>query len=150
MSGEWNAADPESPTTRYDLSEWTVDERAEVVATLADADIAHSWDGDELCVPQETEATVDDILDELEARFDAADDIEDEDDDDDVNDSITEYELDDFSEAERKQLSDMLDTLDIGYRWDGAVLLVPAGTEGVVDSCLDSIDGDGIEFIDES
>jgi hypothetical protein len=137
-------------TTRYDLSEWTVDERAEVVATLADAAIAHSWDGDELCVPQEVESRVDDLLDELEARFDDAEDEDDEDDDDAVNDSITEYELDDFNEAERKQLSEMLDTLDIGYRWDGAVLLVPAGTEGVVDSCLDSIDGEGIEFIDDS
>jgi hypothetical protein len=147
VTGEWNPNDPEMATTRYDLSEWTVDERAEVVATLADAAIAHTWDGDELCVPQETESKVDDILDELEARFD---DAEEEDDDDDVNDSITEYELDDFNEAERKQLSDMLDTLDIGYRWDGAVLLVPVGTEGVVDSCLDSIDGDGVEFIDEA
>ena len=150
MTGEWNASDPEMATTRYDLSEWTVDERAEVVATLADAAIAHSWDGDELCVPQEVESRVDDLLDELEARFDDAEDEDDEDDDDAVNDSITEYELDDFNEAERKQLSDMLDTLDIGYRWDGAVLLVPAGTEGVVDSCLDSIDGEGIEFIDDS
>ncbi len=137
-------------TTRYDLSEWTVDERAEVVATLADVEIAHSWDGDELCVSQSNEARVDDLLDELEARFDDAADEADEDDDDETNDSITEYELDDFNEAERKQLSDMLDTLDIGYRWDGAVLLVPVGTEGVVDSCLDSIDGEGVEFIDES
>ena len=80
------------------------------------------------------------------ARLEAA---EDEDADDEVNDSITEYELDDFNEAERKRLTEMLDTLDIGYRWDGNVLLVPAGTEGVVDSCLDSIDGDGVEFIDE-
>ena len=149
MTGEWNANDPESPTTRYDLSEWTVDERAEVAATLADAEVPHSWDGDELCVPEELESKVDDILDELEERFDDEDDIDDEDADDEVNDSITEYELDDFNEAERKRLTEMLDTLDIGYRWDGNVLLVPAGTEGVVDSCLDSIDGDGVEFIDE-
>jgi hypothetical protein len=150
VSGDWNPNDPDMPTTRYDLGEWTVDERAEVVATLAEAGIAHSWDGDELCVSQDDETRVDDLLDDLEARFDAADAEADEDSDEEVNDSITEYELDDFSEAERKELSDMLDTLDIGYRWDGAVLLVPAGTEAVVDSCLDAIDGDGVEFIDES
>jgi hypothetical protein len=46
-------------------------------------------------------------------------------------------------------LCEMLDTLDIGYRWDGNVLLVPIGVEAVVDSCLDSIDTRGVDFIDE-
>ena len=143
MTGEWNPNNPEMATTRYDLSEWTIDDRADVASALADAGIAHTWDGDELCVSLQDEAAVDDLLDEIEAAFD-------DDEDDEVNDSITEYELDDFNEAERKQLTDMLDTLDIGYRWDGAVLLVPIGVESVVDSCLDSIDGAGVEFIDES
>jgi hypothetical protein len=53
------------------------------------------------------------------------------------------------TEDERKQLCEMLDTLDIGYRWDGNVLLVPIGVEAVVDSCLDSIDTRGVDFIDE-
>ena len=48
--------------------------------------------------------------------------------------------------GERKQLCEMLDNLDIGYRWDGTVLLVPIGVEAVVDSCLDSIDSRGVEF----
>ena len=62
---------------------------------------------------------------------------------------MTEYELDEWSDGERKQLCEMLDTLDIGYRWDGNVLLVPIGVEAVVDSCLDSIDTRGVDFIDE-
>ena len=47
------------------------------------------------------------------------------------------------------KLSEMLDTLDIGFRWEGPVLVVPAGVEDVVDSCLDSIDGRGVQVVDD-
>ena len=143
MSGDWDPRDPESPTTRFDLSDWTVDDRADVIAALAEAEIAHSWDGDELCVSQDNEDAAERILDEIEATFD------DDDDDDDADDDFTEYELDDWSEAERSKLSEMLDTLDIGYRWEGPILVVPIGVEDVVDSCLDSIDGRGTEIVDD-
>jgi len=144
---EWNPKDPEALTTRYDLADWSVDDRADVAAALADAEIAHSWDGSELLVSQDTEQVVDAILDEIE---DELDNLEDGDDDDSGDDNITEYELDEWSEGERKQLCDMLDNLDIGYRWDGAMLLVPIGVEAVVDSCLDSIDSRGVTFIDDN
>jgi hypothetical protein len=141
MGDEWKPQDRDAPTTRFDLSEWTVEDRAEVVTALAEAEIAHGWDGDELLVAQDNEDEVESILDEIEATFD--------DDDDDPNDNVTEYELDDWSEAERSKLCEMLDTLDIGYRWEGAVLVVPAGVEAVVDSCLDSIDGRGVEVVED-
>ena len=144
---EWNPKDPEALTTRYDLADWSVDDRADVAAALADAEVAHSWDGSELLVAQDTEQIVDAILDEIE---DELDDLEDGDDDDSGEDNITEYELDEWSEGERKQLCDMLDNLDIGYRWDGTMLLVPIGVEAVVDSCLDSIDSRGVPFVDDN
>jgi hypothetical protein len=144
---EWNPKDPEALTTRYDLADWSVDDRADVAAALADAEIAHSWDGSELLVSQDTEQVVDAILDEIE---DELDNLEDGDDEDSGDDNITEYELDEWSEGERKQLCDMLDNLDIGYRWDGTMLLVPIGVEAVVDSCLDSIDSRGVTFIDDN
>ncbi|MEI7971626.1 MAG: hypothetical protein WCI10_03675 [Actinomycetota bacterium] len=144
---EWNPKDPEALTTRYDLADWSVDDRADVAAALADAEIAHSWDGSELLVSQDTEQVVDAILDEIE---DELDNLEDGEDDDSGDDNITEYELDEWSEGERKQLCDMLDNLDIGYRWDGTMLLVPIGVEAVVDSCLDSIDSRGVTFIDDN
>ena len=144
---EWNPKDPEALTTRYDLADWSVDDRADVAAALADAEVAHSWDGSELLVAQDTEQIVDAILDEIE---DELDDLEDGDDDDSGEDNITEYELDEWSEGERKQLCDMLDNLDIGYRWDGTMLLVPIGVEAVVDSCLDSIDIRGVTFVDDN
>jgi hypothetical protein len=144
---DWNPKDPEALTTRYDLSDWSVDDRADVAAALADAEIAHSWDGSELLVSQDTEQVVDSILDEIE---DELDNLDDGDDDDSGEDNITEYELDEWSEGERKQLCDMLDNLDIGYRWDGTMLLVPIGVEAVVDSCLDSIDSRGVTFVDDN
>ena len=143
---DWNPKDPEALTTRYDLSDWSVDDRADVAAALADAEIAHSWDGSELLVSQDTEQVVDAILDEIEDELDNLEDGDDENGDD----NITEYELDEWSEGERKQLCDMLDNLDIGYRWDGTMLLVPIGVEAVVDSCLDSIDSRGVTFVDDN
>jgi hypothetical protein len=143
---EWSPTDPEAPTTRYDLSDWSVDDRADVAATLAEADVVHGWDGTELLVPQDLETKVDKLLDDIEDRLDAVDG---DDEDDDDESQVTEYELDEWSEGERKQLCEMLDTLDIGYRWDGQILLVPIGVEAVVDSCLDSIDTRGVDFIDE-
>jgi len=144
---EWNPKDPEALTTRYDLADWSVDDRADVAAALADAEVAHSWDGSELLVAQDTEQVVDAILDDIE---DELDNLEDGDDDDSGEDNITEYELDEWSEGERKQLCDMLDNLDIGYRLDGTMLLVPIGVEAVVDSCLDSIDSRGVTFVDDN
>ena len=86
MSDDWDPRDPKSPTTRFDLSDWTVDDRAEVIAALAEAEIAHSWDGDELLVAQANEDGAERILDEIEATFDDDDD----DDDDDSDDNVTE------------------------------------------------------------
>jgi hypothetical protein len=143
---EWNPKDPEALTTRYDLADWSVDDRADVAAALADAEVAHSWDGSELLVAQDTEQVVDAILDEIEDELNNLEDG----DDDSGEDNITEYELDEWSEGERKQLCDMLDNLDIGYRWDGTMLLVPIGVEAVVDSCLDSIDSRGVTFVDDN
>lgn len=143
---EWNPKDPEALTTRYDLADWSVDDRADVAAALADAEIAHSWDGSELLVAQDTEQVVDAILDEIEDELDNLEDGDDES----GEDNITEYELDEWSEGERKQLCDMLDNLDIGYRWDGTMLLVPIGVEAIVDSCLDSIDSRGVTFVDDN
>ena len=143
---EWNPKDPEALTTRYDLADWSVEDRADVAAALADAEVAHSWDGSELLIAQDTEQVVDAILDEIEDELDNLEDG----DDDSGEDNITEYELDEWSEGERKQLCDMLDNLDIGYRWDGTMLLVPIGVEAVVDSCLDSIDSRGVTFVDDN
>ena len=63
---EWDPRNPESLTVRYDLADWSLEERVELVELLADADIRHDWDGNELLVPADRESVVDDILDDVE------------------------------------------------------------------------------------
>lgn len=147
---DWDPRDPDAATVRYDLEEWTVDERAEAAATLAEVGVAHSWDGDELLVPAIDEERVDDLLDRLEERLGIGVDDDDDDDEPDAN-GIVEYGLDEYSEAERSRLGEMLDNLDVGYRWQGAILLVPAAVEPLVEQCLEAIDddADGVEFVDD-
>ncbi|MFM9112205.1 MAG: hypothetical protein ACKOQZ_05490 [Actinomycetota bacterium] len=128
---DWNPRDPEAATTRFDLTTWSVDERADVVAKLAADDIQHGWDGDELLVAQADEEVVEDILDELEDIFD-----------NEVDSDTAEFDLEDWSEEERAKLCNMLDNLDIGYRLDNGVLVAPIGAEQVIESCIDSIEED--------
>lgn len=128
---DWNPRDPEAATTRFDLTEWSVDERADVVAKLAADNIQHGWDGDELLVPQSDEEVVEDILDELEDLFD-----------NDVESETAEFDIEDWSEEERAKLCNMLDNLDIGYRLEDGVLIAPIGAEQVIESCIDSIEED--------
>ena len=128
---DWNPRDPEALTTRFDLTEWSVDERADVVAKLAADNIQHGWDGDELLVPQSDEEVVEDILDELEDLFD-----------NDVESETAEFDIEDWSEEERAKLCNMLDNLDIGYRLEDGVLIAPIGAEQVIESCIDSIEED--------
>ena len=128
---DWNPRDPKAATTRFDLTEWSVDERADVVAKLAADNIQHGWDGDELLVPQSDEEVVEDILDELEDLFD-----------NDVESETAEFDIEDWSEEERAKLCNMLDNLDIGYRLEDGVLIAPIGAEQVIESCIDSIEED--------
>ncbi len=128
---DWNPRDPEAASTRFDLAEWSVDERADVVAKLAAENIQHGWDGDELLVPQSEEEVVEDILDELEDMFD-----------NDIDSDTAEFDLVDWSDEERAKLCNMLDNLDIGYRLDDGVLIAPIGAEQVIESCIDSIEDD--------
>ena len=147
MSGDWDPRDPESPTTRFDLSDWTVDDRAEVIAALAEAEIAHSWDGDELLVSQDNEDAAEQILDEIESTFDDDDDPDDDSDDD---DNVTEYELDEFNISERRELTEMLIAARVTHRWMETTLIVPTAAEEIVDGLLDEIDAGDIEFDDDN
>jgi len=140
--GEWNPKDPDADTVRYDLSQWSVDERADATEALAEADIAHAWDGHELLVSADDESRADAVLDELEDSFD-------DDDDGDGAAGLTEYDLEDLSDADRARLTEMLDTLDIGFRWEGDVMVVQEVHEDVVESCLRTIDGRDVEIVEE-
>lgn len=143
--GEWNPRDSDVESVRYDLSEWSINQRAEVVATLAEATITHAWDGDELLVPADAEERVDAILDEIEGNSSTEDTVRALE----ADEPLTEYELDEWNTAERDELSEMLTEFNVAYRWEGDVLLVPTTSEDEVDECLDSLEKGGIMIVDD-
>ena len=66
---EWSPTDPDTPKVHYDLAAWSIDQQAEVSATMAEQDVPHFWDGQELVVPEAMESQVDVLLTELETRL---------------------------------------------------------------------------------
>ena len=129
--------DPEDPTVvkvHYDLSAWTFDQRAELSEALADADIPHAWDGDELVVPELVEERTDALFDRLEEQLGpfpiALDD----------DAASTEFGLDEWSDADREVLTGALIDSEIPHRWDGTTVVVASDAEDVVDDLLDAIE----------
>jgi hypothetical protein len=58
--------------TEYDLSEWDIGVRANLVARMVEAGVPHRWEGGVLVVPSGDEAVIDDMLDDMEAGGDSA------------------------------------------------------------------------------
>jgi hypothetical protein len=52
VTDDWNANDPDATRVHYDLASWSFEQMAELAAALADAEIPHAWDGNELIVPE--------------------------------------------------------------------------------------------------
>ncbi len=137
---DWNPDDPDAESVHYDLSEWTLDQRAELAAALADAEIAHGWSGTELLVPVEVEQAVDAITDELEVQLGitygeaaAPAALDDE-------GPLTEYDLDEWDPSQHAVLTRALVDAGIPHRWEGTVVLVPTTDEAVVEALLDDIE----------
>lgn len=143
---DWNPLDPDAPNVYYDLSSWTSDQQAELTALLANADIAHAWVESELVVSEEFEDVVDRIFERLEkelgigstAVVGGVDD----------GDEVTEYELDDYSMAERREITERLVAARITHRWVEDTLVVPTAAEDMVEDILDEYDD--VELDDDS
>jgi hypothetical protein len=130
---DWDPKDPDAPTVRYDLGDWSVDERVELVEMLADAEIRHDWDGNELLVPAECEAVVDAMVE----------DVEDEDDRDApraLQGELEEFELDGWTAADRMEFAAVLVERGIGHRWEDDLLLVGVDDADTVEDLLDEFD----------
>lgn len=141
---ELDPVDPDAQTVHYDLSEWSINQRADVAAALADAEIVHAWDADDLLVAASVEDRVDAILDDIETASSQGKSPSTLGN----GERLTEYELDEWSEIERKELSEMLTELDIAFRWNADVLLVSTNDEDEVDECLDALESGGVVTID--
>ena len=131
---DWNPNDPDTVKVHYDVSAWTIDQRAELTAALADDDIPHVWEDDELVVPEEVEGAVDELFARLEEVLGPfAIPLDDD-------EASVEFGLDEWPASDRDTLTAALVEGGIPHRWDGATVFVPSDAEAVVDDLLDSIE----------
>ena len=143
---DFDPNDPDEVKVHYDLEAWNFDQRAELSEALAAAELPHSWDGDELVIPEAIEATVDALFERFDEELGPfpivlADD-----------EPFTTFNLDEWSLADRNTLSDSLIEAEIPHRWKDTTVLVAADAEHAVDELLDAIEagellatGDGVE-----
>jgi hypothetical protein len=131
---DWNPNDPETVKVHYDVSAWSLDQRAELTEALADAEIAHVWEGDEVVVPEQLESDVDELFARLEKLLGpfaialAADE------------PSVQYELDEWPPADRQALTQALVEGEVPHRWEGMTVVVAADAEQTVDELLDAIE----------
>ena len=128
---EWDPKDPDAPTVRYDLAEWSLEERVELVEMLADAEIRHDWDGSELLVPAECENVVDAMIDDVEDGDDAPPSLQGE---------LEEFEIEGWTSADRIEFAALLVERGIGHRWEDDLLIVGVDDADAVDDLLDEFD----------
>jgi hypothetical protein len=159
---DWNPNDPDATRVHYDLASWDFEQQAELAAAMADAEIPHAWDGDELVVPEEMEQAADDLIARVEADLgiisspsdefaDAAASTEHADERPDAIEladgaPTTEYDLGDWSPAEIDTVSLALADARIPFRWEESVLLVSTADEAIVEALLDDIESG--EYVD--
>lgn len=138
---DWNPLDPDAPNVFYDLSSWSTDQQAELTALLANADIAHAWVENELVVSEEFEDVVDQLFDRLERELGIGQTAVQGGVDDD--DEVVEFELDEYSIEERREITENLVAARVTHRWVETTLVVPAAAEDIVDEILDDFDESG-------
>jgi hypothetical protein len=145
VSDDFDPRDPDVVKVNYDLRGWDADQRAALIESLANADIPHTWDGDELIVPESAEDAADAVFDRLESEVGPFAVMLDE------SDTGTEFQLEDWAESELEILRTALVDEQIPHRWDGASVIVASDAEDFVDDLLDAIEaGDLVEVDGES
>ena len=153
MTDDWNAKDPDATRVHYDLASWSFEQMAELAATLADAEIPHAWDGDELIVPESAEEATDEVVAQVEMRLGITSSTEAAPRepiplaDDAVS---TEYDLAEWEPSERELVTSHLVARGLPFRWEDEILLVGTDDEELVDAILDEVENDdGVDLPDE-
>jgi hypothetical protein len=151
VTDDWNPNDPDATRVHYDLASWSFEQMAELAAALADAEVPHAWDGNELIVPESAEDATDDIVAQVEMRLGIAS----TDGGDGQREPVpladdapsTEYDLAEWEQAERDLITAHLVSRGLPFRWEEDVLLVSTDHEQLVDSILDDVENDeGVEL----
>ena len=131
---DFDPNDPDVVKVHYDVSGWNFDQRAELSEALAEAELPHVWDGDEVVAPEVFEDRIDALFDQLEkvlgpfAIVLAADA------------ASTEFGLDEWTAADRTVLTDALVDSEVPHRWEGTTVVVAEDAEHAVDDLLDAIE----------
>ena len=118
----------------YDVAAWNLDQRGELTAALAEEEITHVWDGDELIVPEELEGRTDELFARLDDELGPFPIVLDE------EETAVEFELDEWPDEDRATLTAALVEAAIAHRWNGATVFVAAEAEPTVDELLDGIE----------
>jgi hypothetical protein len=153
VTDDWNPNDPDATRVHYDLTNWSFEQMAELAATLADAEIPHAWDGDELIVPESAEEVTDDVVAQVEMRLGIASSPEEAPREpvplpDDA--PSTEYDLAEWEASERELVTSHLVARGLPFRWEDEILLVGTDDEELVDAILDEVENDeGVELPDD-
>jgi hypothetical protein len=141
--------DDDDVQVRYDLSAWTFDQQAELASVLAEAELPHGWDGNELVVPEEVEPEVDALIADVEQRLGIeteepvaapeaialADDA-----------PSVEYDLGDWNDHEHELITTALVVDGVPFRWSDSTLFVAADREAHVDGLLDMVENGLLQF----
>jgi hypothetical protein len=154
VTDDWNPNDPDATRVHYDLANWSFEQMAELAAALADAEIRHAWDGNELIVPESAEEATDDIVAQVEMRLGMAVENTSETPREPIplpeDAPSTEYDLAEWEQSERDLITSHLVARGLPFRWEEDVLLVGTDDEELVDTILDDVENDeGIELPDE-
>ena len=146
-AGELFEFDPTDPTVvkvHYDLAAWTWEQHAELSEALAGADLPHTWEGDELVVPELVEGQVDALFERLEAEIGPFPIVLE------ADAESTEFGLDEWTDADRTVLTESLIESEVPFRWEGTTVVVARDAEDAVDDLLDAIEAGELLTADES
>ena len=146
---DFDPYDPDQVKVHYNLTGWTFEQRAELAETLAERGVPHTWEGDELVVPEEIESDVDALFDELEREIGPfpVPLLDDEGAD---GEGVTEFDLAEWPAADIDVLQESLLEGEIPHRWAGRTLVVSRDAEHVVDDLLDAIESGDAASLDEA
>jgi hypothetical protein len=134
---------PEEQQVVYELGEWPLDLQAEAAEVMAESGVPHAWDGTDLVIHLDWEDAVDELLDGVERAAGGVETGE-------GGDGELAYELDEWSEDDRAELTRRLDAGSVPHRWeDDTTLVVAGGDEELVETFLDEIEAPDALAVDE-
>jgi len=146
---DWDPSDPDVERVYYDLAEWSIDQQAAVSAAFADRGVPHTWEGFEVVVPHFAEALADAVFEELEARFGMDGDGQRVPGELGPDDPATEYDLEEWTPAQRATLVQAVGDAGVPLRLEGHLLLVPVAAESLVDELLDAVESGDVMLLDD-